>query len=177
MKEIKNLQFPYYSTKLLIDSLIFLTLFSALLLGTILHKNQPFGIFLAIFLLGLAGRNFKKRIKNLFRNFKKQPALVLTDEYLFDHINNIKIHWSNIVAMDTTSIRGNTFVRYILRDNKKYSEQLDGLYAKILFDFPDPDNLSIKTELSLIKGKMKKFTIRFINSIRKKNLKISRIAL
>ena len=153
LKEIKNLQYPYYPIKLWIDSLIFLTLFSVLLFGTIIHKNQPFGIILAIFLIGLAGRNFKKRIKNLYRNFKKQPALVLTDDYLFDHINNIKICWSNIVTIDIISIRGNTFVRYILRDKKKYSEQLEGLYTKIMFNFPDPDSLSIKTELSLIKGK------------------------
>ena len=153
MKEIKNLQYPYYPIKLWIDSLIFSTLFSALVLFSILHKNQPFGIILAIFLIGLAGRNFKKRIKNLYRNFKKQPALVLTDEYLFDHINNIKICWSNIVTIDTISIRGNTFARYILRDKKEYSEQLKGLYTQIMFSFPDPDNLSIKTELSLIKGK------------------------
>jgi hypothetical protein len=153
LKELKNLQYPYYPIKLWIDSLIFLTLFSAVVFFTILHKNQPFGIILAIFLIALVARNLKKSIKNLYRNLRKKPALELTDDYLFDHINNIKIHWSNIVAIDTISIRGNTFVRYILRDKKKYSEQLEGLYAKITFNFPDPENLSIKTELSLIKGK------------------------
>ena len=152
MQVIKSLQYPYYPIKLWIDSLIFLTLFSALVLSNILHKNQPFGIILAIFLIGLASINFKKTIKNLYRNLRKQPALELTNDYLFDHINNIKIRWSNIVQIDIISIRGNTFVRFILRDKKKYSEQLKGLYARIMFNFPDPDNLSIKTELSLIKG-------------------------
>lgn len=153
LKEIKNLQYPYYPIKLWMDSLIFLTLFSAIVLGAIFNNNQPFGIILALCLVGLAGRNFKKRIKNLRRNLNKQPALELTDDYLFDHINNIKIRWSNIIKADIISIRGNTFVRFILRDNKKYSDQLEGLHSKIMYNLPDPENLHIKTELSMIKGK------------------------
>jgi hypothetical protein len=51
------------------------------------------------------------------------------------------------------SVRGNTYVNFDLRDKKSYYKQLDGAIQKILFKLPDPDEISIKTEISLIKGK------------------------
>ncbi|SFD07412.1 STM3941 family protein [Flavobacterium phragmitis] len=145
--------YPYFALKLWADSLLFLIIFSGWILLFALSNNQPLGIIIALILLTITGRYFRKTIKNLYRNLKKLPALELTDDYLIDHVNDIKIRWSYIIKADQISIRGNTFVRFILRDKEKYSEQLKGLLAKIMLKLPDPNNLAIKIELSLVKGK------------------------
>lgn len=150
---MNNLQYSYFPTKLWVDSLLFLIVFSGLTLLFILSSNQPLGIIIALILLIVTGRHFRKTIKNLYRNFKKLPALELTEDYFIDHINDVKIRWTYIIKVDLISLRGNTFVRFILRDKEKFSKQLKGLLAKIMFKLPDPDNLAIKTELSLLKGK------------------------
>ncbi|RYJ36956.1 hypothetical protein NU08_4065 [Flavobacterium anhuiense] len=40
-----------------------------------------------------------------------------------------------------------------MKDKNEYAAQLDGFLAKILFKLPGPEEISTKTELSLVKGK------------------------
>lgn len=150
---MSNLLYPYYSIKLWLDSIIFLIISISLILLTLFSNNQPFGIILAFFLFFLLRNNIKKTVKNLYRNLKKESAIELTEEYFFDHINDIKIYWCNIDRLGKISIRGNTYVNFILKDKNEYAAQLDGFLAKILFKLPDPEEISTKTELSLVKGK------------------------
>lgn len=150
---MNNLQYPYYAFKLWIDSLVFLLIFSGMILLFLLANNQPLGIIAALILLAITSNHFRKTTKNLYRNLKKQPALELTDGYLFDHINNIKIYWHNIDKLGIITIKENTYVNFILRDKTEYSKQLDGFLSKILFKLPDPEELSTKIEISLIKGR------------------------
>ncbi|AWK04361.1 hypothetical protein HYN56_08970 [Flavobacterium crocinum] len=135
-----------------------------------LSNNQPLGIIASLIVLTITGKHFRKTIKNLYRNLKKLPALELTDDYLIDHINDIKIRWSYISKADLISLRGNSFVRFILRDKEKYSEQLKGLLSKIMFKFTNPDNLAIKTELSLVKGKNEEIYSQIYKIIQEKKL-------
>ncbi len=150
---MNSYKFAFSPLKLWADSLTFLIIFSSLILGTFFSINQPFGIILSLSLLGVLAISLKKTIRNLYRNLKKQPAIKLTEEYFFDHINNIKIYWHNIIKINMISPHGNTYVAFILKDKKKYSEQLESVLERILFRIPDPDEMAIKTELSLVKGK------------------------
>lgn len=146
-------QRPYYPIKLWADSLQILIIFSLLTLGTFFSSNQPFGIILGILIGGIGAKYFKKTIKNLSRNIKKQPAIELTEECFFDHINNTKIYWNNITKIQRVTLKTSTYVVFILRDKKSYSKQLDGFVSRLLFNLPDPDEISVKTELSLVKGR------------------------
>ena len=91
--------------------------------------------------------------KNLYRSLKNQPAIELNEAYFFDHINNIKIYWHNIDKLSVISIRGNTYVNFILKDKNEYAKQLNGFLSKILFKLPDPEEIATKTEISLVRGK------------------------
>ncbi|GGE97470.1 STM3941 family protein [Flavobacterium limi] len=148
-----NLLYPYYSIKLWLDSVIFLIIAFSLILLTLFNSNQPFGIILAFFLIILTKYPIQKTIKNLYRSLKNQPAIELTEAYFFDHINNIKIYWHNIDKLSVISIRGNTYVNFILKDNNEYAKQLNGFLPKILFKLPDPEEIATKTEISLVKGR------------------------
>jgi hypothetical protein len=153
MSELKNNQLPYYPIKLWIDSTITIIILISSILIFAMHDNQPFGLILGLTVWGIGGKHLSKTIKNLYRNINNKPAIELTEDYFFDHINNIKIYWNNIRAINMISVRGNTYVNFDLRDKKSYYKQLDGAIQKILFKLPDPDEISVKTEISLIKGK------------------------
>jgi len=150
---VNNVLYPYYSIKLWTDSAIFMIFTFSLILLTLFSNNQPFGIILAFFLIVLTKNRIKRTIKNLYRNLKNQPAIELTGAYFFDHINNIKIYWHNIDKLSVISIRGNTYVNFILKDKDEYAKQLDGFLSKILFKLPNPEEIAIKTEISLVKGR------------------------
>lgn len=77
----------------------------------------------------------------------------MTESYIFDYINNIKIYWKNVRKINILDIKGNSYVNFDLIDRSLYYKQLKNPISRILFKLPDPDGISIKIEISLVKGK------------------------
>jgi hypothetical protein len=116
-------------------------------------SNQPFGIILIIVLWLIGGYHFANTLRNLCRSLNKKPSIELTESYIFDNINNIKIYWKNVGKINMLHIKGNSYVNFDLIDRSLYYRQLKNPISRILFKLPDPDGISIKTEISLVKGK------------------------
>lgn len=154
MNNQQNFQFYYYPIKLWIDSIMTIIMFISLTLIFLINKNQPFGIVITLFIWFIGRNHFLKTIKNLNRILNKKPAIELTDDYFYDHINNIKIYWKNINKTSLISIKSNTYICFDLKDIKSYIIQSKSILDNFLFKINLYDEeLFVKTEISLVKGK------------------------
>lgn len=154
MNNQKNYQFSYYPIKLWIDSMITIIIFISSTLIFLINNNQPFGILITLIIWFIGRNHFLKTIKNLNRILNKKPAIELTDEYFFDHINNIKIYWKNINKISLISIKSNTYICFNLKDIKSYIIQSKSFLNNFLFKINlYNEEKFVKTEISLVEGK------------------------
>jgi hypothetical protein len=152
MVEQTKIQFSYYLLKLWIDSTVTIILFTCAFLVLVFEK-QPFGIILIIVIWLIGRYHFADTFRNLSRSLNKKPSIELTEEYIFDYINNKKIYWKNVKSVSKIHVKGNSYVVFDLIDKSLYYKQLKDPISKILFKLPDPDGISVKTEISLVQGK------------------------
>ena len=153
MTEQTKIQFSYYLLKLWIEYMITIVIFTSITLILVFDSNQPFGIIIAIVIWLIGRYHFINTLRNLNRSLNKKPSLEVTDSYIFDYINNIKIYWKNVRKINILHIKGNSYVNFDLIDKSLYYKQLKNPISRILFKLPDPDGISVKTEISLVKGK------------------------
>lgn len=154
MGERTDYQFSYYSLKLWIDSIVTIVIFSSITLLLVWNRFQPYGIILTLIIWRVIWSHFYCTVNNLYRQLTGKPAIQLTEKYFIDHINRKKIDWKNITGMRLTNLKGSTFVCFDLKDLESYVKESRSLMDKFLYKLNlHPEEIFVKTELSLVYGK------------------------
>ncbi|MEK8180699.1 hypothetical protein WMW71_10150 [Flavobacterium buctense] len=174
MSEQSDNQLSYYPLKLWTDSIITITIFFLITLLFVWNKHQPYGIILALIIWRVIWNHFYNTVKNLSRQLSGKPAIELTEEYFYDHINDIKIYWKNITQVNLWQSRGSTFVCFELKDLESHVKQSKSLIDKFLYKLKVyPEGVFVKTEISLVKGKNEEIFGKINRSLQYKSTHIS----
>ncbi|WP_291128605.1 hypothetical protein [Flavobacterium sp. UBA7682] len=154
MSQQSEFQFSYYPLKLWIDSVITIIALLSITLLFVWNKYQPYGIIIALIIWRVAWNHFYNTVKNLSRQLSGKPAIELTNEYFYDHINDIKIYWTNVKRINLWQSKGTTFICFDLKDFKSHVTQSKSLVDKFFYKLKvHQEDIFVKTEISLVKGK------------------------
>jgi hypothetical protein len=150
------MKISYHPINVWINFIIILCFYITPIFIVLFMVPKPSGLIFTVLLLIIAGKPSFMIIKSFFRFLNKKPAIELTEEYYIDHLNMVKIRWSNITNVGSNNFGQWTFLSFDLVDKSIFYQQIQNPIQKLLLKLETfLTKISMKTNISLVDGNNK----------------------
>jgi len=145
-----EIRFNYNKTKIIFNFIVSLILVSSLLVLFVSPIKKSGYFFIGVIFV-ITFQLVYNNVRSFIRFLGHKPAVILTDQYYIDYLNNIKFPWSEIETVKIKSYWAGRFLLFDIKNKSVIFSQISNPIMKLLIQFESfVSKANYKTNISNI---------------------------